>query len=107
MGSITRGKRLVRSGPAGVATSCTTCHGPQLLGVGEIPAIAGRSPSNLLRQLINFRTRARKDSTALPMYAVSDAMSIHDMVAISAYIGSLPPSAARRGSRTTASASHR
>ena len=99
VGSLARGKRLAVRGPAGVATACTICHGPQLLGVGEIPPIAGRSPSNLLRQLINFRTRARQDNTALPMYAVSDVMSIEDMVAVSAYVGSLPPTVRRRASR--------
>lgn len=101
VGSLARGRRLATQGPAGIATACATCHGPQLLGVGDVPPIAGRSPSNVLRQLINFRTRARKDSTAMPMYAVSDAMTIDDMVAVSAYIGSLPPSAParRRASR--------
>ncbi len=98
-GSLARGQRLAVRGPAGVATACTTCHGPQLLGVGEIPPIAGRSPSNLLRQLINFRTRARRDSTALPMHAVSDVMSLDDMVAVSAYVGSLPPTVRLRSGR--------
>ena len=98
-GSIARGKRLAMRGPTGAATACTTCHGPRLLGVGDVPPIAGRSPSNMLRQLINFRTRARRDSTALPMYAVSDAMSIDDMVAVSAYVGSLVPAARRSPTR--------
>lgn len=96
VGSLARGKRLATNGPAGIATACATCHGPSLLGVGEIPPIAGRSPSAILRQLINFRTRARKDSTALPMYTVTDALSLNDMVALAAYVGSLPPSAASR-----------
>ncbi len=96
VGSIARGRRIASTGPAGIATACTTCHGPQLLGVGEIPPIAGRSPTNILRQLINFRTRARKDSTALPMYAVTDALTLDDMVALAAYVGSLPPSPLKR-----------
>jgi cytochrome c553 len=90
-GSLRRGRRLAAQGPAGVATACATCHGADLLGVGEIPPIAGRSPSNLLRQLINFRTRARRDSTAQTMYAVVDVLSLDDMVALSAYVGSLSP----------------
>jgi cytochrome c553 len=61
-----------------------------------VPPIAGRAPSNLLRQLINFRTRARRDSTATPMYAVVDSLSIDDMVALAAYAGSLPPSRSTR-----------
>ena len=100
-GSVSRGRVLATRGPAGAATACATCHGPQLLGVGEIPPIAGRSPSMMLRQLINFRTRARQDSTAAPMYAVTDALSLDDMVALSAYVGSLPPSARRAPSTAT------
>lgn len=100
-GSVSRGRVLATRGPAGAATACATCHGPQLLGVGEIPPIAGRSPSMMLRQLINFRTRARQDSTAAPMYAVTDALSLDDMVALSAYVGSLPPSPRRAPSTAT------
>jgi len=100
VGSVARGRKIATRGPAGAATACATCHGPALLGVGEVPAIAGRSPTNMLRQLINFRTRARHDSTAAPMYAVSDVLSLDDMVALAAYIGSLPPSApSRRAAR--------
>lgn len=99
VGSLARGKRIATRGQAGVATACTTCHGPQLLGVGEIPPIAGRSPSNLLRQLINFRTRARADSASAPMYTISDGLSLNDMVSVAAYVGSLPPSARRVASR--------
>lgn len=107
VGSVARGRRLATKGPAGIASACATCHGPQLLGVGEIPPIAGRAPSNLLRQLINFRTRARSDSTALPMYAVVDPLSLSDMVALAAYVGSLPPSPnARRAARPRRGSSH-
>jgi cytochrome c553 len=101
VGSLARGRRLAVRGPAGAASACAACHGPQLLGVGDVPPIAGRAPSNLLRQLINFRTRARRDSTAAPMYAVSDAMSLDDMVAVAAYVGALPPAAPIRRRATT------
>jgi cytochrome c553 len=96
VGSVARGRRLATRGPAGAATMCAACHGPQLLGVGDVPPIAGRAPSNLLRQLINFRTRARRDSTAAPMYAVVDSLTLDDMVALAAYVGSLPPSVSTR-----------
>lgn len=96
VGALARGRRLATRGPAGPATTCVACHGPQLLGAGEVPTIAGRAPSNVLRQLINFRTRARRDSTATPMYAVVDALSLDDMVALAAYVGSLPPSRSQR-----------
>ena len=91
-GSLARGRRLARAGPAGVATACITCHGPMLLGVANIPPIAGRSPQYLLRQLISFRTGARADSGSAPMLAVVQAMSLREMVAVAAYVGSLAPS---------------
>lgn len=92
-GSLARGRRLVRAGPAGAATACPTCHGPNLLGVGPIPPIAGRSPQYLLRQLINLRTGARADPNSAPMRAVVQGLSLSDMVAVAAYVGSLAPSA--------------
>lgn len=94
-GSLARGQRIVKAGPAGDATACATCHGPALLGVGNVPPIAGRSPQYLLRQLINVRTGARKDSTTVPMRAVVQAMSLQEMIAVAAYVGSLAPSASR------------
>lgn len=91
-GSLARGRRLARAGPSGIATACSTCHGPALLGLANSPPIAGRSPQYLLRQLINLRTGARADSGSAPMLAVARAMSLRDMVAVAAYVGSLAPS---------------
>jgi cytochrome c553 len=94
VGALARGRRLVTNGPAGAATACAKCHGPQLLGVGAIPPIAGRSPSNLLRQLINLRVGARHEDGSALMLPVVNALTIDDMVAVAAYVGSRAPSAA-------------
>jgi cytochrome c553 len=90
-GSIARGRSLATSGPAGAATACATCHGPALLGVGEVPPIAGRSPSNILRQLMNFRTGARHEDGSTTMTPIVAALTVDDMVALAAYVGSLTP----------------
>ena len=90
-GSLALGRQLVTQGPAGIATSCATCHGPSLLGVGVVPPIAGRSPQYVLRQLINLRTGARADSGSAPMMAVVRALTLPQMVAVAAYVGSLEP----------------
>ncbi len=90
-GSLALGKRLVVQGPAGIATAGATCHGAALLGMGAIPPIAGRSPQYVLRQLISLRTGARADSGSAPMMAVVQALTLPQMVAISAYVGSLEP----------------
>jgi cytochrome c553 len=91
VGSIARGRRLATRGPAGPATSCMACHGADLLGKDAVPPIAGRSPSNILRQLINFRTGARHDSASVTMTPVVEKLTVSDMVALAAYAGSLAP----------------
>lgn len=83
VGSIARGRLIGRT--------CATCHGPSLRGVKDIPAIAGRSPSYILRQLVAFRTGARATSTSEPMQKVVSTMDLDDMIAVSAYAGSLKP----------------
>ena len=93
VGSIARGRRLATRGPAGAATTCTVCHGPQLLGKDLVPPIAGRSPSNILRQLMNFRSGARHDSASVTMAPVVERLTVSDMVSLAAYVGSLAPSA--------------
>jgi cytochrome c553 len=90
-GSIARGLELATKGPAGAATACVTCHGTTLHGIGLVPAIAGRSPSSLLRQLVAFRTGARHGHTGVPMEAVVKAMDIGAMIDAVAYAGSLTP----------------
>ena len=96
-GTVARGRRVVTQGPAGVATACATCHGPDLLGMAGTPPLAGRSPAAMLRQLVSFRTGARADSASVLMRPVVNALTIDDMVAAAAYLGGLPPS--RRGAR--------
>jgi cytochrome c553 len=103
VGALAHGRRIATNGPAGAATACAKCHGPQLLGVGVIPPIAGRSPSNLLRQLINFRVGTRHEEGSAPMQAVVNALTIDDMVAVAAYVGSRAPSAV---TATKATAAH-
>lgn len=92
-GSIARGAKLAREGPAGIPTACVTCHGPQLLGVGLVPPIAGRSPSYILRQLMNIKAGTRQDAGSIPMQAVVEKLGTDEMVALAAYVGSLSPSA--------------
>jgi cytochrome c553 len=68
-GSLARGKRLVTLGGAtivdneiiqGKTTPCTACHAPDLMGVGKVPPIAGRSPSYLARQLFDIQQGTRR-----------------------------------------------
>ena len=90
-GSMARGRSIATNGPAGPTTACASCHGPRLLGVGPVPPIAGRSPSYILRQLVNIKAGARHDITSVPMSRVVEKLSVEDMVSLAAYVGSRPP----------------
>src|ERR1700743_1073012 len=54
-GSVDKGKALVTTGGDGTRMACTMCPGADLRGTGSIPSIAGRSPSQMTRQLIDFQ----------------------------------------------------
>ena len=90
-GSIVTGRRIAH-GKATALTTCATCHGPALRGLALAPPIAGRSPSYLFRQLVGFRTGARGGAASVAMQKVSAGLSVDDMIAVSAYAGSLRPS---------------
>lgn len=96
VGSIDQGRTIVRTGlRAGadtqpVTTPCTACHGDTLMGFGDAPPIAGRSPSYLARQLHDFKTGARQGSLAAQMQPVVAGLGAEDMLVIAAYVASLP-----------------
>jgi cytochrome c553 len=90
-GSLARGRVLATAGASGAASACTTCHGPDLRGMGLIPPIAGRYPAYLLRQLLAFKTGTRSTLAGAPMRQVAEALSLEEMIAAAAYAGSLAP----------------
>jgi cytochrome c553 len=90
-GSLERGKLLVTTGDNGTTMACTMCHGPNLKGTGNIPSIAGRSPSQMTRQIIDFQTGARNGAMAPMMKGVVAKLAIADIVAITGYLASQAP----------------
>ncbi len=54
-GAVARGEALVKGEDEGAPTQCGACHSPDLTGGGPIPAIAGRSPSYIVRQLYDIK----------------------------------------------------
>jgi cytochrome c553 len=90
-GSLEKGKDLVTSGGSGKTMACTMCHGPDLKGMGNIPSIAGRSPSQMTRQIIDFQTGARNGPMAPMMKGVVSKLSLEETVAIAAYLASQAP----------------
>jgi cytochrome c553 len=99
-GSLAKGKDLVTTGGArivgnefirGKTTPCITCHGQDLMGVADIPPIAGRSPSYMVRQMWDIQQGTRNSENAQLMKLVMMNLTPEDMVAIAAYVASRPP----------------
>lgn len=89
-GSVTRGRLLATDGTI-ETPACTTCHGRDLRGVGDVPPIAGRSPTYLLRQLVAFRTGVRSSPAGAPMVAAVATLTLDEMIGAAAYAASLQP----------------
>jgi cytochrome c553 len=106
VGSLAKGEKLVTTGGSSVENdrivpgrtmACATCHGQELMGLGDAPGIAGRSPSYMMRQLYDFKTGARNGLWAGLMKPVVANLTVDDMTAIVAYLASItPPSTAYR-----------
>jgi len=88
-GSIAKGKKLVDSGNG--AFPCTSCHGADLKGSGYVPALAGRSPSGIVRQLYDIQHNTRTGPAVDPMKPEVATMTDENRVDIAAYLASLKP----------------
>jgi cytochrome c553 len=89
-GAINRGKRLATTGE-GKTQVCSNCHLARLKGSDVIPAISGRSPTYLLRQMLAFRNGTRSGEAAAQMHPVVEKLTLNDMIDLVAYAASLPP----------------
>ncbi|HET6143091.1 MAG TPA: c-type cytochrome [Candidatus Acidoferrales bacterium] len=92
VGSVEKGATLVMTGAGGKTTRCTICHGADLMGMGPVPGLAGRSPSYLVRQLYDMRQGKRTGEWTSLMMPVVSKLTTDDMLAIAAYLASLAPS---------------
>jgi cytochrome c553 len=90
-GSIAKGKALVQTGGSGKTVQCAICHGDALTGLGEVPRIAGLQPVYIARQLITMQNGSSAGANAALMKKPLAKLSEDDIIAISAYLGSLPP----------------
>lgn len=88
-GSVARGEALVKGEGSGVA--CAVCHGADLRGLGEVPRLAGQQPLYLARQLFDLQSGSSAGKAAALMKPVVASLSQDDIIAISAYLGALPP----------------
>src|SRR6476661_5773933 len=72
-GSIAKGKELANTGN-GKTLPCSICHGQTLQGLGDVPAIAGRHPNYIVRQLWNMQNGERVGTSAALMQQVVEKL---------------------------------
>jgi cytochrome c553 len=63
------------------------------MGLADVPGIAGRSPSYMMRQLWDMKLGTRKGLSAQLMKQVVANLTVDDMTAVVAYLASIkvPP----------------
>jgi cytochrome c553 len=89
-GAVARGRQLATNGKGDKTLACAVCHGPNLMGVGPIPGIAGRSPYYIARQLYDMQRGTRRGVMAQLMKPVVAKLSAQDILNLAAYTASVP-----------------
>jgi cytochrome c553 len=96
-GSLAKGKDIATTGGAriegsefipGKSTPCITCHREDLLGAGDSPPIAGRSPSYIARQMWDIQQGTRNGEPAQLMKMAITNLTPDDLIAVAAYVAS-------------------
>jgi len=81
--------KLVSHGDGGKVQACASCHLTSGLGHPESANMAGLPQSYLVRQMREYKTRARFEPS--PMFQMAAAMSEQEMQDVSAYFAALKP----------------
>ncbi len=84
-GSIAKGKSLVKR------RECALCHGEDLKGLGEVPRLTGLQPLYIARQLFDIQSGSSAGKAIALMTSSVAHLTEDDIIAISAYLASLPP----------------
>lgn len=90
-GSLAKGEALVKNGGNGKTIACAVCHGDNLLGLGNVPRIAGLHPIYIARQLYLIKDGFRNGADAQLMKKPVEKLTDDDVLSIAAYVASLPP----------------
>lgn len=90
-GSVARGKLLATTGGDGRTVACSICHGADLKGTAVAPAIIARSPSYVVRQLLDIQAGSRSGGSASLMKPTVEHLTLTDMIELAAYTSSLTP----------------
>ncbi len=90
-GSIKKGESLVTIGGNGKTLRCSICHGMDLKGLANVPFLAGRSPSYIVRQLNDIKSGNRHGAWSPLMKEAVANLTVEDMINIAAYVSSRMP----------------
>lgn len=95
MGDVANGKKIFNEGKGDVP-ACNTCHGNEGLGDDAMgtPRLAGQGFSFLVKQLEDFATDKRTDTTMFIMNTNAKGLSEQDRRDVAAFAASLPKDAA-------------
>ena len=90
-GSIAKGAARAKTGGGGKTSQFAICHVDALTGLGAEPRIAGLQPVYIARQLITMQNGTSAGANAALMKKAVEKLSEDEIIALSAYLGSLPP----------------
>ena len=85
---VSRGKDIYEHGVEAIGVpACMACHGPDAHGMLQFPRLAGQTSQYVLKQLTSFQNNMRNMAI---MHGVAQSLRENEMVAVAAYLQSLP-----------------
>jgi len=89
-GSLANGEAIFKSGKGDVP-ACVTCHGQDGMGDDNLqtPRLAGQISQFLIKQLADFATDKREDTTMFIMNTNAKGLSEQDRIDVSGYLSQL------------------
>ena len=68
----------------------TACHGPRLLGQGQVPRLAGQDFDYLMKRLSGYKAKSASDLDGM-MTMVAQGLTAADIESLVHFMASLPP----------------
>jgi cytochrome c553 len=90
-GNLENGKKIFTEGKGSSVPACVSCHGDNGMGDDEMgtPRLAGQIAPFLIKQLEDFATDKRMDTTMFVMNVNAKGLSSQDRVDVATFINSL------------------
>ena len=82
--------RVAGGRPLAEKFHCTSCHGPRLLGQGQVPRLAGQDFDYLMKRLSGYKAKSASDLDGM-MTMVAQGLTAADIESLVHFMASLPP----------------